>query len=230
MHSYLVMNSIVISIGGSVVLSEDADISYFKKLNKLLQHFSKKYKIYLVVGGGKTARTYIKLGRHLGFDERTLDEIGIEITRINAKIMSNLIQGSNNDIPTTTNDAKKMKEPIVIMGGTTPGHSTDMVGAELAEKTKASKIIIATNVDGISDKDPNIHSDAKQIKEISINDLINKYGTTWDSAGKNIVIDGPALKIIHRAKIPTFVLNGKKLYELEKAINNQEFNGTIIKE
>jgi uridylate kinase len=115
------------------------------------------------------------------------------------------------------------------MGGTIPGHSTDKVGAELAEKVSASKFIIATNVDGVYDKDPNKYSDAKQIKEVSINQLINDYGTDWNSAGKNIVIDGPALKIIKRARIPTFVLNGKKLKELEKAINNKSFNGTIIK-
>jgi uridylate kinase len=230
LHSSLLMKSIVISIGGSIVLSEAADISYFKELSKLIGHISQKYKIYIIVGGGKTARTYIKLGRQLGFDENTLDELGIEITRINAKILSNIIHGSNQDIPNNTDDARDIQEHIVIMGGTTPGHSTDMVGAELAEKIQASKFIIATNVDGIFDKDPNIFSDAKQLKEISIECLIKKYGTAWDAAGKNIVIDGPALKIIHRAKIPTFVLNGKKLDELEKAIKNQEFNGTIIKE
>lgn len=223
------MNSIVISIGGSVILSEDIDISYFKKLNTLITSLSKKYKIYLVVGGGKTARTYIKMGRQLGFDEETLDSIGIEITRVNAKMLSNLIKKSNQNIPHTTYDAKEMAESVVIMGGTTPGHSTDMVGAELAEKTQSLKFIIATNVDGVYDKDPNKFDDAKQLKEISINDLISKYGTDWKSAGKNIVIDGPALKIIHSAKILTYVLNGKKLGELEKAINNQEFNGTIIK-
>ena len=115
------------------------------------------------------------------------------------------------------------------MGGTTPGHSTDMVGAELAEKTKASKYIIATNVDGVYDKDPNKYRDAKQIKEIKIDDLIKQHGTDWDSAGKNIVIDGPALKIIKKAKIPTFVLNGKKLIQLERVINNLIFNGTVVK-
>jgi uridylate kinase len=104
-----------------------------------------------------------------------------------------------------------------------------MVGAELAEKTNASKYIIATNVDGVYDKDPNKYTDAKQLKEISIDDLIRKYGTNWEAAGKNVVIDGPSLEIIKRAKIPTFVLNGKKLNQLEKAITNQQFNGTEIK-
>jgi len=223
------MNSIVIGLGGSVVLSDDVTISYFKNLTDLLKEISKKNKIYLVIGGGKTARTYIKMGRELNLDEETLDHIGIEITRLNARLIANIIDISNKFIPQTTDEAKNVKKPVVVMGGTTPGHSTDMVGAELAEKVGASKYIIATNVDGVYDKDPNKFNDAKQIKEISITQLIKEYGTSWESAGQNIVIDGPALEIIDRANIPTFVLNGKKLDELKKAINNQSFNGTIIK-
>lgn len=223
------MESIVIGLGGSVILSEDTTISYFKNLIILLKELSKKYKIYLVIGGGNTARTYIKLGRELNLSEEKLDQIGIEITRLNAKLIANIIDISNKFIPQTTDEAKNIKKQIVVMGGTTPGHSTDMVGAELAEKISASKFIIATNVDGIYDKDPNKFNDAVQLKEISIKQLIQKYGTKWDAAGQNIVIDGPALEIIERASIPTFVLNGKKLDELKKAITNQSFDGTIIK-
>ena len=222
------METIVISIGGSVVLSEEADVSFFNELKTLLKKLSKDFRLYLVVGGGKTARTYIKLGRKFNFDEDLLDEIGINVTKVNAKLLANIIEISNIKIPNTTDEAKELKYPIVVMGGTTPGHSTDMVGAELAEKTNASKFIIATNVDGVYDKDPNKYNDAKQIKEISIKQLIDKYGTEWSAAGKNIVIDGPALEIINRAKVPTFVLNGKRLDQLEKAITNQSFDGTKI--
>ena len=55
------MQSIVISIGGSVVLSEDVDVSYFKKLADILEGLAKECKVYLVVGGGNTAREYIRL-------------------------------------------------------------------------------------------------------------------------------------------------------------------------
>jgi len=223
------METMVISVGGSVLLSKDVDTSFFQDFKKLMEKTSQQYKIYLIVGGGKTARTYIKLGKTLNFKEEKLDEIGIKITRINAKLLSCLLSFSNKKIPNTTDEAKKLKNPVVIMGGTTPGHSTDMVAAELAEKTNACKFIIATNVDGIYDKDPKKYNDAKQIKEISIKKLIEQHGTNWDAAGKNVVIDGPALKIIKRSKIPTFVLNGKKLDQLEKAINGQSFNGTKIK-
>jgi len=222
------MESIVISIGGSVILAEEADVSFLRKLVNLLKKFSKQYKIYVIVGGGKIARTYIKRGRELNLDEDTLDELGIEVTRVNAKLLTSTIGISNRDIPLTTDEAERIDKPIVIMGGTIPGHSTDLVGAELSEKIRANKFIIATNVDGIYDKDPNKYSDAKQLKELTIKELIKKYGTEWSAAGSNVVIDGPALEIIDKAKIPTFVVNGKQLDQLEKVINNQLFDGTRI--
>lgn len=222
------METIVISIGGSVIISEDADVSFFKKLVNLLNKLSSKYKIFIVIGGGKTARKYIKLGRELGLSEETLDDLGIKITRINAKLLTSIVETSNKKIPSTTSEANKINKTIVIMGGTIPGHSTDLVGAELAEKSGADRFIIATNVDGIYDKDPNKYDDAKQLREISIEELIEKYGTGWNAAGNNVVIDGPALDVIDKIKIPTFVVNGKQLDQLEKAMTNQKFNGTKI--
>jgi len=222
------MKSIVISIGGSVILSDHADIAFLKKLGQILKSYSQTYKIYVVIGGGKTAREYIQKGRKLQFTEETLDEIGIDITRVNAKLLTHIIRISNRKIPETTDDAKNMEEAIVIMGGTTPGHSTDMVGAELAEKTQAERYIIATNVDGIYDKDPNKHPNARQLKQVTIDNLIQTYGTDWQTAGKNMVVDGPALQIIKQSKIPTYVVNGKRLEQLQKAISDQSFDGTQI--
>ena len=223
------MNSIVISIGGSVILSKEADVSYLKKLSNLLQKIAKNYKVFIIVGGGNVARQYIKLGRELNFNEETLDQIGINITRVNADILSNLLKESNKKIPHSTKEASQLPNNIVVMGGTTPGHSTDMVGAELAEKVNADLFIIATNVDGVFDKDPNKFSDAKQLKEVAIDQLIKQFGIDWDSAGKNTAIDGPALRIIKKAKIPTVVVNGKRLDQLEKAITCQSFDGTKIR-
>ncbi len=223
------MNSVVISIGGSIVVSDEIKGSYFKKLNELLQKHSKNEKIYVVVGGGKTARKYIHLGREIGLSEKTLDELGIQATRLNAKFLTKVLENTNKEIPSSTDEAKNLDDKIVIMGGTTPGHSTDMVGAELSYKTNASKYIIATNVDGIYSKDPNKFSDAEKISEIKIEDLVKNYGTDWKSAGKNIVIDGPALKIINDHRVLTFVLNGNNLDEIKDVLNNKKFNGTKIK-
>lgn len=222
------METIVISIGGSVLLSPETNNAFFTKFVNLLTKLRKQYKLYLVVGGGKTAREYISIGRSLQLNEESLDRIGIAITRVNASLLASLIKDANTDIPTTTDDAKTIDNPIIIMGGTTPGHSTDMVGAELAEKVHAHRFVIATNVDGVYDKDPNKYTDANQLPEISIDALVETYGTAWTVAGSNIVIDGPALQIIKQAKIPTVVVNGKRLDQLERAITGKPFDGTNI--
>ncbi len=222
------MKTVVVSIGGSVVLSEEADALFLKKLTALFKKISKEYKLFVIVGGGKIARRYIQLGRELGFDEDTLDLIGIDVTRVNARIITNLLCVSNKEIPHTTSEALHLDLPIIVMGGTEPKHSTDTVGAELAEKTNAIRFVNATNVDGIYDKDPNKYKNAKQLKEVSIDLLIDKYGTKWGAAGKNIFMDEPALDIIKKSKIPTFVVNGKRFDQLEKAMRGQPFDGTTI--
>lgn len=222
------MKCIVISLGGSVILSQGLEDSYFKNLAALLKKLSNKYKLYIITGGGEVARKYIKLGRELGFREEILDLLGIDVTRINARFLNNILGNNEKNIPCTIDEASSSDKSIVVMGGTTPGHSTDMVGAELAEKTHANLFIIATNVDGIFDMDPNKHHGAKLIPEINIEELINSFGTDWNNAGKNIVVDGPALKIIKRANLNTIVLNGKKLDQVENAIKSQPFEGTRI--
>jgi len=222
------MKTVVVSIGGSVVLSDEADAAFLKTLTDLFKKISKEYKLFVIVGGGKIARRYIQLGRELGFDEDTLDLIGIDVTRVNARIITNLLGVSNKEIPHTTDEAMKLDKSIVVMGGTDPKHSTDLVGAELAQKTHAVRFVNATNVDGIYDKDPNKYKDAKQLKEVTIDQLIEQYGTKWGTAGKNIFMDEPALEIIKRAKLATSIVNGKRLDQLEKALTGQPFDGTKI--
>ena len=222
------MNTIVVSVGGSVVLSDEANVDFLRQLASLLKKVAKEYRLFVIIGGGAIARRYIQLGRELKFDEDTLDLIGIDVTRVNARIMTNLLGVSNKEIPRTTDEALGLKYPIIVMGGTDPKHSTDTVGAELAEKTHAARFVNATNVDGIYDKDPKKFKDARQLKEVTIDQLIAQYGTTWGAAGKNIFMDEPALAIIKRAKIPTFVVNGKRLDQLEKALTGKPFDGTTI--
>ena len=222
------MHSVVVSIGGSVILSEHGDSNYFQEFISLFKDLSKQKKIFLVVGGGNIARSYIHLGRKLEIVEKKLDLLGIAVTKLNAQLVSFLLPNTNEIIPDTVVEASKMQAPIVVMGGTVPGHSTDLVGAELALQVGAEKFVIATNVDGIFDKDPNKFADAQKISEIAIDDLIKQYGVSWNAAGKNMVVDGPALAMIKKSGIPSVVVNGFYLNEVKKAIEGRSFNGTRI--
>ena len=116
----------------------------------------------------------------------------------------------------------------VVMGGTTPGHSTDAVGALLAQAVSAERFIIATDVDGIYTTDPKLDIRATRYSLISITELQSMCPDVWERAGTSSVIDGIACRIIAEARIPTFVLNGNDLESLENAIYGREFIGTII--
>lgn len=220
--------SIVISLGGSVVLADDLAPTYFKQLSSLLKRFSRQYRYYLVIGGGAPSRMYIRHGRLFDFSENQLDELGIMVTRVNARMMCFILGVDQKHIPETTDEALSIPSNIILMGGTVPGHSTDFVGAELAIKAHASKYIIATNVDGVYDKDPRKHSDAAFLPNIHIDNLLKQYGSLWDAAGSNMVIDGPALYLIKKHKLSTCVINGNKLGELQHILEKKSFYGTRI--
>lgn len=220
--------SIVISLGGSVVVAEETPPSFFSELTSLIQRFKQKYTIYLVIGGGGPARRYIQRGRTLQLTEDQLDELGIMITRVNARLLSFILETGQDTIPESTLEALTYDTPLVLMGGTTPGHSTDFVGAELSVKTKAYRYVIATNVDGVYDKDPRTHTDARFLPVVHINDLLKQYGPQWNIAGSNMVIDGPALQLIKDNNIHTCVINGNNLNELAHILDKKPFYGTEI--
>ena len=81
------MDTVVISIGGSVLVSDRNDADYLKAIASLLRKLSTTHKLYVVTGGGRIARYYILTGRALGADESTLDELGIAVTRLNARLL-----------------------------------------------------------------------------------------------------------------------------------------------
>ena len=213
---------VVISLGGSIISPNETD---FIKIGEHLKKISKEVDLYIVTGGGKTARKYIKAARKLGASEKFLDRIGIEATRLNALLMSAFFGQEN--IPFTIEDASKAKPPVV-MGGTTPGHSTDAVGAMLAREINADKFIIATDVDGIYDEDPKKNPHAKKYDSISIKKLRSMISDEWGKAGESFIIDGIACRIIEETGIPTYVVNGKNLESLENTIYGREFKGTRI--
>ena len=77
---------IVVAIGGSILLKE-YDCKKFQEYSAILKDLATEHELFVVVGGGKPAREYISVVRDLGAGEAQCDDIGIEVTRINAKLM-----------------------------------------------------------------------------------------------------------------------------------------------
>ncbi len=229
------MSTVVISMGGSVLAPENIDPEFIKSLAALLKRLIKDNKLFIVVGGGKLARKYIEIARKLGSNEIALDEIGIESSRLNARLLiAALDEVSYHEPVETFEDALTYAKqfPIVIMGGTHPGHTTDAVSMMLAEFIGADKFINATSVDGVYTADPKLEPDAKKLPRLTPDKLIEIIFKSLreHKAGPNIVIDPLAARIIKRSGIPAYVLDGHDLNALECAIIGKEFNGSVISE
>src|SRR3981189_1677285 len=99
------MEKVVVSLGGSVLVPGEDDAKYLRDLASLLRGLSSRVKLFVVTGGGRVARYYIETGRSLGVGERTLDEFGIAVTRLNARLLSASLKGRSNPAPATSHRA-----------------------------------------------------------------------------------------------------------------------------
>jgi uridylate kinase len=225
------MDTVVISVGGSILIQDKDDITFIRKLAKVLIGKTANHKLYVVTGGGRVAREYIRIGRELGASETYLDEIGIEVTRLNARLLITALGDNAYHVPAKTIDealhAGKTHQ-IVVMGGLHPGFTTDAVSAMVAERVNAARLVNATSVAGVYTSDPKKDPRAKMLKKLTFDELIKIVDRSEHAAGPNIVFDPLAAKIVKRSNIRTLVCDGRNLPVLMSAIDNKDFTGTII--
>ena len=219
---------IVVKLSGQVFGMDET-----KKLKDYAAFFVKKSKTYqpvVIAGGGKIARYFISHARSSGADESTLDELGIEISRLNAKLLIYALKDkAYPHPPTTLIEVKKAVDSglIVVAGGLHPGQSTNGTAALIAEKIKAIEFLNATDVDGIYDSDPNKNKKAKKFTRIAIKDLRNILVRENSMAGGYDLMDIVALKVIERSKIKTRIIKAE-IKTIEKAMNGQRIGTEII--
>ena len=198
-------------MGGSPFGIDVATISSIarevKKVHKL------GYQICIIIGGGNIFRG-IK-GASEGIDRSTSDYMGMLATVMNALSFQSCLEKIN--IPTRVQSAITMsqvaepyikrkavrhleKKRIVIFAAGTgnPFFSTDTAASLRASEMNCSLIIKATKVDGIYNKDPNKFKDAKLLKKITYNEVINN----------NLrVMDLTAISLAKESNIPILVTN-----------------------
>jgi len=225
------MERVVISLGGSILVPGDGDPAYLARLANLLSDLSTSRKLFAVTGGGRIARFYIETGRALGAKERRLDELGIEITRMNARLLAIPLGPRANPEPAKTyTEAARLarRHPIVLMGGTSPGWTTDRVAASLARVVKADRLVNATSVDGVYSEDPKENPFAQRFERLTYAKLIDLTGEGHTRAGPKIVFDPVAAQVAAKAGIPLLVVDGRDLDALRAAISGDAFHGTTV--
>jgi uridylate kinase len=224
------MKSLVISLGGSVLVPNLSD-NRILEYAAVLRQVSEKHKVFVVVGGGGEARRYIDAVRSFGVDEGTCDEIGILLTRLNATMLIAAL--GDFAYPSVAEDQAMALEyavsgRIVVMGGVTPAQTTDAVAAVLAERTGADILVNLTSVDGIYSADPKTDATATRYTHLTPDRLAEIVGGSRLNAGSNTVMDPIAVKIIQRSGIPLIVIDGRKPQNLPDVILSGRFNGTIV--
>jgi uridylate kinase len=221
----------VLSVGGSVFFSEKfkaPEIAKFcEGLNELMRE---GYSFVIVVGGGRVARVYQSGAKALGANNFQLDEVGIAITRANALFFTYGIENAWKSVLTDPKEAETVlllgKTPV--FGGTTPGQTTDAVGAIIAELMGANFINIS-NVDGIYSADPAKEEHARMFKELSHVKMLSLLKAQASKPGAHVFVDPHAASILTRSNITGYFINGSDFDNFKNVVRGLEFKGTTVR-
>jgi uridylate kinase len=152
--------------------------------------------IGIVVGGGNIFRGL--RGASEGMDRAQSDYMGMLATVINALALQDSLEREG--VPTrvmTALEIKQVAEPyirrrairhldrghiVIFAAGTgNPYFSTDTAAALRAMEIRADALLKATKVEGIYDRDPKRHAEAKMYQTVSYDRFLNDHLAVMDS-------------------------------------------------
>ena len=189
--------------------------------------------IILVIGAGNIFRGIQAASK--GMDRVTGDYLGMLATIMNAISIQDALEKLN--VQTRTLSAitvSQISEPyirrralrhleknrvVIVAGGTgNPYFSTDTAAALRATELKAEILLKATKVNGVFNKDPEMHKDAKQYKQISYSDILSK----------NLrIMDMTAITLCKENNLPIRVFDVNSKGNLNSILNGKDI-GTFI--
>lgn len=188
----------------------------------------------IVIGGGNIFRGVAASAQ--GMDRASSDYMGMLATCINALALQDAFEKI--DMVTRVQSAITMaeiaepyirrkairhleKSRIVIFAAGTgnPYFTTDTAAALRAMEINADVIMKATKVDGIYDKDPVKHSDAKKFDELSYMDVLKKGLQVMDSTAISLCMDN---------KLPIITFNLKDPANIKRVAMGEKV-GTVVK-
>jgi uridylate kinase len=225
------MKTIVLSLGGSLIVPEKMNIPFLEKFKKALRKHYKTHKFVIVCGGGTIARKYITALKKEGRTKNELSIAGIRATRMNALFMMQFFGKEANDaLPTDMIEVKDNipKNSVVICGALrfVPESTSDSTAARLANYLNADFINL-TNVKGLFTSNPLENRKAKFIPKISWKEFEKMANKIKHVPGQHFVLDQSAAKIIKKHKIKTHII-GQDLNALSNIIKGRKFSGTLI--
>ena len=223
--------TIVISLGGSLIVPDDVDAIFLKQFLAMIHKFVKKgYKFALICGGGSIARRYMKAASSITkMDNETLDWIGIEATKMNAFFLKKLFGKHAHDtlIYDPTKKISFGNKHILIASGWKPGWSTDYDAVLIAKQLKIDTVVNMSNVDYVYSTDPKKNPHARPVAALSWKAYRKMSGNSW-KAGMNLPFDPIAAKEAERAKIAVYIV-GKDIANMQKLLEGRQPKGTVIR-
>ena len=187
----------------------------------------------IVVGGGNFWR-----GRSGDKMDRTrADHMGMLATVINALAIADSLEALDVPVRVQTGiEMNKIAEPyirgkavrhlekgrvVVFACGTgNPYFTTDTGAALRAVEIDADVILLAKNVDGVYDSDPNINPDAKKYDEISFTDVLSKDLGVIDSTAASLCRDNHLPILVFGLDKPENIVRVAKGEKIGTIINN----------
>jgi uridylate kinase len=189
--------------------------------------------VALVIGGGNIFRGVSAATE--GMDRATADYMGMMATVINALAMQDALERAG--VPTRVQSALEMSalaEPyirrralrhlekgrvVIFAAGTGNPYFTTDTGASLrGMEIHADVIMKATKVDGIYDKDPEKHPDARRYERVSFNEVLQQGLKVMDST---------AISLCMENKMPIIVFNLHKRGNIMRAMTGEHV-GTVV--
>lgn len=190
--------------------------------------------IVIVAGGGNMARgTEVA---HDGIKRVTGDQMGMLAGLINAIALTDIFEANNVRTRCLSNIfAEQVAESysfrlaekhlqkgrvVIIAGGVArPYFTHDMAGVSLALELNCEVFLKATKVDGVYDKDPKKHTDAKRHDSIAFQHALENQDIK--------VMDKAALGLAMEHNMPTIIYNAVEEDNLLKLVQGKKVGTTI---
>ena len=227
------METIIMSVGGSLIVPEGIDTLFLKKLKILIedQIAHKERHFIIITGGGKTARRYQDAARDVTeLDPDDLDWLGIHATRLNGHLLRTIFKDTAYPVMITNPEdilGVPKEAELIVAAGYHPGASTDYRAVQIAGHIGATKIINLSNTDYIYTADPRKDLEAIKIEDITWPDFRKLIPEGWDP-GLSSPFDPVAARSAEELGIEVASINGTHLEELANYLDDKPFVGTRI--
>ncbi len=225
------MKTLIVSLGGSVIVPERVDTIFLKKFRKTILDFVKRgNRAVIVAGGGGTNKKYNAAANKVAkIKNIDLDWLGIATTKLNAELLR-VIFGEAAYLKVAVDPTRKIKtnKKIIVAAGWMPGCSSDNDAVLWAKNFGAKKVINLSNIDYIYDKDPKKFKNARPLKDLKWAEYRKMVGSEWIPR-MHAPFDPIASCLAEKWKMEVVIMKANRLDNFNNFLREKEFKGSVIK-